>query len=573
MKTITNDSIAIIGASCRFPGNVSNIEEYWNFLKEGGDAVGDIPKDRWSWQFHYDKNPEKTGKSYVKRGSFLNIDIEAFDAAFFDISPREAALLDPQQRILLELTFEALEDAVGDVGKLQGSQTGVYIGCFMQDNLLTQMSPGAKSQAGTYTAVSSTMTMISNRLSYVFDLRGPSLTMDTACSSSLVAVHQACLGLRSGDCDMAIAGGINVMFRPEVMMMMSKGHFLAKDGRSKTFSAHADGYGRGEGGGIVVLKRLQDALADHDVIHGIILNSGVNQDGRTEGITVPSETSQMALAKKVYQEASIDPRDITYLEAHGTGTPVGDPIEMRAMGSVIGQSRSAEDGELILGSVKSGIGHLEAAAGIAGLLKAMLVAKHGYIPPQAWLDTDLNPAIDFKGLNIKIADKYQPLPRSKGNGRSYIAVNSFGYGGTNAHVVLGPPMTNKQSQFCLFLSGASESACETYAQIYYEQFVNASDEEVLNICHSAAKKTPLTFRWVILADSAEELRHKLFETINGARLSGVFKGRVGTTQKPVFVFSGMGPQWWAMGQQLFHHEPVYAQTVKEIDNLFYEIAG
>ncbi|WP_347989415.1 polyketide synthase [Methylomonas sp. AM2-LC] len=490
-----HNAIAIIGTACRFPGGVTNIEEYWSFLKSGGDAVREIPTERWSWQFHHDKNPDKAGKSYVNRASFLNVDIEAFDAAFFDISPREAALLDPQQRLLLELAFEAMEDSVGDVNTLQGSNTGVYIGCFMQDNLLTQMAPGAKSQAGTYTAVSSTMTMISNRLSYAFDLKGPSFTVDTACSSSLVAVHQACLGLRSGDCDMAIAGGVSIMFRPEIMMMMCKGHFLASDGRSKTYSANADGYGRGEGGGLVVLKRLADAVRDGDTIHGIILSSGVNQDGSTEGITVPSETAQIALASKVYRDGAIDPRHISYLEAHGTGTPVGDPIEMRAMGSVISQKRSDADQPLIVGSVKAGIGHLEAAAGIAGLLKAMLVVKHGHIPPQAWLDSELNPAIDFSGLKIQIADKYQPLPKFNEHGNAYVAVNSFGYGGTNAHAVL--MAANKQDtqalvvdskpvppRYCLYLSGASETACEAYALIYQTLFSQATDSEILNICRT-----------------------------------------------------------------------------------------
>ena len=580
-----NEAIAIIGASCRFPKNVSSIEDYWEFLKNGEDAVSETPQERWSWRFHYDKNPDMPGKVYVKRGSYMNIDIEAFDAAFFDISPREASVLDPQQRLLLELSFEALEDAVGNVNTLQGSNTGVYIGCFMQDNLHTQSGPGAKTQVSLHTAVSSTMTMVSNRLSYTFDLKGPSFTLDTACSSSLVAVHQACLGLRVHDCDMAIAGGVNVMFRPEPNIMMCKGHFLSADGRSKTFSAHADGYGRGEGAGIVVLKRLKDALNDGDTIHGVILSSGVNQDGSTEGITVPSETSQIALANKVYKDGNIDPKDITYLEAHGTGTPVGDPIEMRAMGTAISRGHHDHDEPLIVGSVKAGIGHLEAAAGIAGLLKAMLVAKHGHIPPQAWLDTELNPAIDFEGLNIRIAEKYQPLPKSKTNGRSYIAVNSFGYGGTNAHAVVAPfdPVPAKpvpstvvepaRPHYCLFLSGASESACEAYAKLYLEMMTAASDEEVLNICRNAVRKTALSFRWVITAASAAELREKLTEVVNGARVAGVIKGRANSQQQPVFVFSGMGPQWWAMGQQLFQTEPIYAKAVTEADKIFQELAG
>jgi len=369
--TTKREPIAIIGTACRLPGGVSNLDEYWSFLRDGKDAVKEIPADRWDWKYHYDAN-DRVGRAWVKSGGFMDHNVENFDAAFFDISPREAQVLDPQQRLLLEVMYEALEDAVGDVTTLRGSDTGVYMGCFMQDNMLTQMGPSNKAAVGTYTAVSSTMTMISNRLSYTFDLQGPSFTLDTACSSSLVAVHQACRGLLAGDCRMAVSGGVNVMFRPEIMMMMSKGRFLAKDGRSKTFSAHADGY--------------------------------------TDGITVPSEHSQAKLARHVYDEGGIDPRDITYLEAHGTGTPVGDPIEMRAMGGTVGMAREEGEAPLLVGSVKASIGHLEAAAGIAGLLKALLVCREGEVPPQGWMDTELNPAIDFDGLNIAIADKLQPLP-------------------------------------------------------------------------------------------------------------------------------------------------------------------
>ena len=592
MESAKREPIAVIGTGCRFPGNVNNITEFWEFLKKGGDAVNEIPKSRWDWKFHFDEEINKIGKSYVNRASFMDWDIEAFDAAFFDISPREASILDPQQRLLLEVTFEALEDSVGDITALRGSKTGVYIGCFMQDNLITQMGSGrAKSQLGTYTAVSSTMTMISNRLSYSFDLQGPSLTMDTACSSSLVAVHQACRGLLAGDCDMAVTGGVNVMFRPEVMMMMSKGRFLARDGRSKTFSANADGYGRGEGAGIVVLKRYSDAVRDGDTIHGVIMGSGVNQDGHTDGITVPSEASQKTLARHVYQEANINPDDIAYLEAHGTGTPVGDPIEMRAMGTAV--KRSHDKSPLVVGSVKAGIGHLEAAAGIAGFLKSLLVAKHGEIPPQAWLDEDLNPAIDFKGLHLRIADKLQPIPTSN-TGKSYIAINSFGYGGTNAHVVLAKApiiknSDNKQLQhtlkklaeleafnhkhLSLHISAASEAACLVYAKSYLEQLKQADHAEALQLCRDATYKTQLTHRWVISANSVDILRERLLLAIDDKKSTSIIKNRAHHQQKPVFVFSGMGPQWWAMGHELMKSEPLFANKLKQADKLFIEIAG
>lgn len=592
MESLKRERIAVIGTACRFPNNVNNIEEYWAFLKKGGDAVSEIPKSRWDWKFHFDEEVNKIGKSYVNRASFMDWDIESFDAAFFDISPREAAVLDPQQRLLLEVTFEALEDSVGDISTLRGSQTGVYIGCFMQDNLITQMGSGSsKSQLGTYTAVSSTMTMISNRLSYSFDLQGPSITMDTACSSSLVAIHQACRGLLAGDCNMAVTGGVNVMFRPEVMMMMSKGRFLARDGRSKTFSAHADGYGRGEGAGIIVLKRYADAIRDGDTIHGVIMGSGVNQDGNTDGITVPSESSQKTLARHVYQEANINPDDIAYLEAHGTGTPVGDPIEMRAMGHAV--QRSHDKNPLIVGSVKAGIGHLEAAAGIAGFLKSLLIAKHGEIPPQASLDKELNPAIDFEGLHLRIADKLQPIPSSN-KGKSYIAINSFGYGGTNAHVVLSKtPLlrenSNKllkqtlkklakleafsQKHLSLHISAASEPACIAYAQTYLAQLEHYDHAQALQLCRDVTHKTQLTHRWVINADSVDTLKERLLLAIKDKKGDGIIKNRTHHQQKPVLVFSGMGPQWWAMGHELMKTEPLFASTLQDADKIFVHIAG
>jgi len=588
MNNVKREPIAVIGTACRFPGNVSNIDEYWEFLKKGGDAVAEIPQSRWDWAFHYDQEIDKIGKSFVKKACFIDWDIESFDAAFFDISPREAAVLDPQQRLLLEVTFEALEDAVGDVTRLKGSNTGVYMGCFMQDNLITQMGSGsAKSQLGTHTAVSSTMTMISNRLSYTFDLQGPSFTLDTACSSSLVAVHQACRGLLAADCDMALTGGVSLMFRPEVMMMMSKGRFLAKDGRSKTFSAHADGYGRGEGAGIAVLKRYSDALRDGDTIHGLILGSGVNQDGSTDGITVPSEHSQKNLAHHVYQEANINPDDITYLEAHGTGTPVGDPIEMRAMGTAISKNRPKENSPLVVGSVKAGMGHLEAAAGIAGFLKSLLVAKHGEIPPQAWLDDELNPAIDFAGLNLKIADKTQAAPQSK-SGKSYVAVNSFGYGGTNAHAVIAkaPEIGDDQERnnshtstksnnkyFSLNISAASEAACEIYAKHYLAQLENCENNTALQLCRDAASKSQLTHRWSISDHSLDGLKKALTIAIEDKKSENVTKSKAHRIQKPVLVFSGMGPQWWAMGQDLMKTEPLFAEKLKQADIIFKNISG
>ena len=428
------EPIAVVGTGLRFPGDLGDLRDtssLIDFLCRGGDAVGFVPANRWNTDAFYDPDESAVNAMYVRRGAFLRWDFRCFDAAAFGISPREAALMDPQQRLVLEVATDCLDDANADFDGVIGSRTGVFIGGFMLDHFGNTMHPMNRPHIGPHTATSSTMTMLSNRLSFVLGLRGPSMTVDTACSSSLVAIHLACRALQTDDADLCLAGGVNFMFRCETMMMLCKGHFLARDGRSKSFDVSADGYGRGEGCGIVALKRLRDAEVDGDNIVAIIRGSGVNQDGATPGITVPSKDSQLALMEQVYRSAGLTPRDLDVIEAHGTGTPVGDPIEVGALRDLL--DRAGGGDPVGLGSLKAGIGHQEAAAGVAGLLKAICSVKERVVFPQAWLQ-EVNPALQLDESPLRLAID-EPVALNQ-HEPSLGAVNSFGYGGTNAHLLV-----------------------------------------------------------------------------------------------------------------------------------------
>nr|VFK37306.1 MAG: Beta-ketoacyl synthase, C-terminal domain [Candidatus Kentron sp. TC] len=384
MNQVTTDSdpIAIIGMGCRFPGDAETPQAFWEMLREGRDGVIEVPSDRWDARRFYDPDPNKPGKTYVKHGAYLRQPIDRMDALFFGISPREAESLDPQQRLILEVAWEALEDAGLVVERLAGSATGVFIGGFIIDHMSASTGILNRHLLDTHGAVSFTHTILSARIAYILDLRGPCMTLDTACSSSLVALHQACQSIRAGESELALAGGVNVMHHAETVVAMCKSQFLARDGRSKSFDARGDGYGRGEGAGIVVLKPLAAARRDGDSIYAVIRGTGVNQDGRTDGITVPNEKAQTALIRRVCERSGVSPNEIAYIEAHGTGTPIGDPKECAALGEVIGQERDPDDACWV-GGVKANIGHLEAAAGVAGVIKTALCLHHRQIPPIA----------------------------------------------------------------------------------------------------------------------------------------------------------------------------------------------
>ena len=426
----TADPIAIIGIGCRLPGGVQGPTSFWQLLQNGVDAITEIPSDRWNIQKFFDPDQSKPGRTYAKWGGFID-KIDQFDAQFFGISPREAAVMDPQHRLLLEMTWEALEDGGQAPETLAGSATGVFVGIFMRDfeQLLTS-SPN-RQLINNHTGVGTAMSIAANRISYVFDFTGPSVAIDTACSSSLVAVHLACQSLRNGECTLAVAGGASLLLKPENTIATSKASMLSPDGRCKSFDARANGYVRSEGCGVVVLKPLSRALADGDPIYAVIRGSATNQDGRSNGLTVPNGRAQEAALRASLQQAGVAPSQIQYVEAHGTGTFVGDPIETNALGNVLGKARTTP---CIIGSVKSNIGHLEATAGVAGLIKTALALHHRQIPANLHFQTP-NPQIPFADLNLQVPTALMPWPEPT-EGSRFASVNSFGFGGANANVVL-----------------------------------------------------------------------------------------------------------------------------------------
>ncbi len=425
------EGIAIIGIGCRFPGGVNDAESFWKLLVEGREAVDEIPADRWNVERFYDAEPGIVGKSVARRGGFID-GIDQFDPQFFGISPREAPYVDPQHRLLLETAWEAIEDAgiVLDIEK--GTDIAVFVGVSHNDYQIIQGTPWDSSGISPHSPTGSAHSIAANRISYCFNLRGPSVAMDTACSSALTAVHVACDHIWTGRGDLALAGGVTVMITPGGFIGFSQASMLSPEGRCKAFDADANGFVRGEGAGMVLLKRLSKAIADGDPIHAVIRGTAMNQDGHTNGISLPSPEAQARLVRDACADAGIAPAQVGFVEAHGTGTAVGDPIEAHALAEALCVDRPA-DQPLAMGSVKTNLGHLETAAGIAGLVKAALVLKHGQIPASLHFNTP-SPHIDFTALKLRVPTQLESFPET--SGKRYAGVNSFGFGGANSHVIL-----------------------------------------------------------------------------------------------------------------------------------------
>jgi acyl transferase domain-containing protein/NAD(P)-dependent dehydrogenase (short-subunit alcohol dehydrogenase family)/acyl carrier protein len=573
----TLPQVAIVGMGCRLPGGVCNPEGLVSFLRQHGDGVVDVPKDRWNVELHYHPDPAVTGKTYVTRAGFLQQDVFSFDPAPFGISPREADYLDPQQRLLLEVSFEAFEDAGLPLESLRGSSTSVFVGGFTLDHQALAYSSQNRSLISAHTSVGASMTLLSNRISYTFDLRGPSMTVDTACSSSLVAVHLGCESILRGDAALSVVGGVTVMLSPATMVAMSKGQFLAKDGRSKTFDAAADGYGRGEGAAVVVLKRLDRALEDGDRIYAVVSATGVNQDGRTDGIALPNGEAQRELCARVLEASGLGPADISYVEAHGTGTRVGDPIEVSALGAVYAGGKRTTP--LPVGSIKTNIGHLEAAAGITGLLKAALSVYHREVFPMRALST-LNPDIDFERLRMRVALQAEPLSRE---GAVHVAVNSFGYGGTNAHAIVSsaprsgvrsaprrPAESAAAGARIVPLSAASRPALRARAA----RLAAVAHQSLDDLAYTLARRRAhLSERAALLVSSPEELAQELQLLSEALPSERCVTGRAADQQKLLWVFTGMGPQWAGMGVELYAREPAFRQAADEADAAFRAASG
>jgi len=572
-KKYNEDAIAIVGIGCRFPGSANDAKQFWELLKQGKDAIEDIPSDRWDRHTYYNEDRTFGGKTVSQRGGFID-NFDKFDPQFFGITPREATFMDPQQRVLLEVSWEAMEDAGIVTKKYDGSDTGVFIGAFTLDYQHVQFDLDHLDQIDLHSATGSMMTLVANRLSYIYNFTGPSMAIDTACSGSLVAIHTACQNIRNKECDMAIAGGVLLNFAPQYTVAESRGGFLSPDGLCKTLDESADGYVRGEGAAVIVLKPLKDAIADNDQIYSVIVGSAVNQDGQTNGITVPSGEAQKVAIKKACAQAAIDPLEVQYVEMHGTGTPVGDPIEANVLGEVYASERDKEN-PCIIASVKTNIGHTESVAGVAGMIKASLCLKEKQIPPHLHLKK-VNPEIDLEKLNLKVPLELMDWPTH--DGLAMAAINSFGFGGTNAHAIIAeapeiPEITSENDELIRIfpISARSENALKEMAQKYDLFFEQNQIENVYDLGYSMAlRRDHHPFRLGILGKNMEQLKENLTDYLQGNPTLGVAEGRQEKIEASdlVFVFTGMGPQWWKMGRELMETEPIFMDAIKRCDQEF-----
>jgi myxalamid-type polyketide synthase MxaE and MxaD len=564
------EPIAIIGMGCRFPNGAGRPESFWRLLCDGVDAVREIPLDRWDWRAYYDPDPEKPGRMNTRWGSFLE-QVDHFDAAFFGISPREAVQMDPQHRLLLEVAFEALEDAGQAEEKLRGSRTGVFAAVYQRDyTRLAYLDPEI---IDAYTASGTHHSLAANRLSYLLDLRGPSLVVDTACSSSLVAVHQACRSLAAGECQRAIVGAVNLVLSPEETLSLSRFKMMAPDGRCKTFDARADGFVRGEGAGAIVLKRLSDAQADGDEVLAVIRGTAVTQDGRSNGLTAPNVLAQQEVLRQALANAGLAPTRIGYVEAHGTGTALGDVIELEALREVLGQPRP-DGSPCVIGAVKTNIGHLEAAAGIAGLIKTVLILRHGEIPPNLHL-REPNPRFPLTGTPFVLPTERRPWPASAEPRAA--GVSSFGMGGTNAHVILeeaprsAPAAASPSGQdepWLLPLSAHSPQALSALAREYQHCASAGLLPPLSKVCPTAARRrTHHEHRLAVVARNSAELAERLAAFMAGEARSGLISGRRsrGSWRGLVFIFPGQGSQWAGMGRQLMERAPAFRAAFERCD--------
>jgi acyl transferase domain-containing protein/NADPH:quinone reductase-like Zn-dependent oxidoreductase/SAM-dependent methyltransferase/acyl carrier protein len=568
--------------ACRFPGNANSPDEFWQLLCNGSDPIRTVPHERWDIRSYFSPDRAAQGKMHSRWGGFID-GIDLFDADFFGISPREAARMDPQHRLLLEIAYEALEDGGVTPEQLAGTAAGVFVGISTCDYGAIQASPSERDTIDAYTNIGLGFCIAANRISHQFDLHGPSLAIDTACSSSLVAAHFACQSIWSGECSVALVGGVNALLRPESTIGFSKASMLAPSGRCRSFDALVEGYVRSEGAGILLLKPLTRAQADGDRIYAVIRGTMVNQDGRTPGLALPSRAAQELLLRSAYEKAGIDPRHVHFVEAHGTGTPAGDPIELGAIGAVLGAGRKPGD-RCVIGSVKSNIGHLEAASGIAGMMKAALCIERGAIPSNLHFETP-NPNIPFDALNLRVAQEFQPWTNN-GSSARLAGVNSFGFGGTNAHVILDAPPRAIAPAIAavadrpriLRLSARSSAALEASARAYRALLADEAHagSAVTDICYSAAlRRGDGNHRLTMVGTSKQEFIEQLDAFTAGESRPAMASGRRSVSQSTnlAFVYPGMGQQWWGMGRQLLAEEPVFRDMVERCDALLRDLGG
>lgn len=572
LESIRNEPIAIIGMACRFPGNASDLDSFWRVIRDGVDEISEVPENRWEMDPSYPPGS--------RWGGFIQ-HLDEFDAAFFGISPREADQMDPQQRVVLEVAWQAMEHA--GLPALAGSNTGVFVGCVGSEYAGIVAAADWRNRHGVHALTGILGGALAGRVSYTFGFQGPCLVVDTSCSSALSAIHLACRSIRAGECDIALAGGINIMLSPVGTCLLGEMAALSPDGHCRTFDAGANGYVRGEGCGMVALKRLSDAERDGDRIWAVIRGSAMNQDGRSSGLTAPNVLAQQAVLRKAMAEARVSPAQLNYVEVHGTGTPLGDPIEFEGLREVLGKQRP--DGSVcMLGAVKANIGHLEGAAGVAGLIKIALMFQHETIPGQIHLET-LNPKILLEGTPFVIPSRNCPWP--PGDTKPIAGLSSFGASGTNVHAILQAPgasvmpdrpTVSASAYQLLTLSAKTRNGLAALAASYSEYLRNPHNEsvELQDIVYTAsARRTHHEQRLAVVGASKHELADALVAFARGEMPIGLEQGqaRTDTRQKVAFVFSGQGSQWPGMGQELLRTEPVFRATIEQCNALIEPLTG
>jgi len=563
------EPIAVVGMGCRLPGGVTTPEEYWTLLREGRSGIREIPGDRWDVDAYYDPDPQAIGKMYTRHGGFLDR-IDAFDAAFFGIAPREAASLDPQHRLLLECAWEALEDAGESPDRLVNSATGVYVGITTSD--YARLGRGAIEDADVYSASGTALNAAAGRISFALGLQGPCLAIDTACSSSLTAAHTAAQALRARECDVALVGGVNVMASPDPFVLFSRWGMIAPGAECRTFDAGANGFVRGEGCGVLVLKRLSDAMADGSRILAVIRGSAVNQDGPSSGLSVPNGLAQAKVIRRALENAGLRPNDVGYVEAHGTGTVLGDPIEVEALGAVYGPGRPA-DTPLMLGSVKPSIGHLESAAGVAGLMKLVLTVQHGELPPQRNF-REPNPRIEWARLPIRVVEVLTPWPA--GTATRIGAVSGFGFSGTNVHMIVesppaySAPAVDARAGQVIPISARTETALHESAARISARLGAPDAPSVADVARTLSTgRAHLAHRAIVVGSDRETIRHRLdsvarHEVAAGTRIGASVDRAV---PRVAFLYTGQGAQYHGMGLELREAFPVFREAFDRCDAL------
>ncbi|MBG1258280.1 type I polyketide synthase [Nostoc commune] len=584
------EPIAIIGMGCRFPG-ADNPEAFWQLLRNGVDAITEVPADRWDLEKFYDPDPDAPGKVCTRKGGFLT-QVDGFNPEFFGISAREAASIDPQQRLLLEVGWEALENATLASEHLYNSSTGVFIGIYLNDYSKVMSSVGDSTQIDAFSAIGNSLSVAAGRLSYILGLKGPSMAIDTSCSSSLVSVHLACQSLRLGECNLALAGGVGLNLVPDTSIALSKSHMLNPNGRCQTFDAAANGFVKGEGCGVVVLKRLKDALADGDNILALIRGSAVNHNGRSSSLIAPNGMSQQATIRQALENSGVDSAQIDYVEVQGTGTSVGEPIEVAALGAIFGKNRP-QDQPLVIGSVKTNIGHLEPASGIASLIKVVLALQHGEIPPHLHFQHP-NPNIKWDEFRLKVPT--ERMPWTVGAKSRLAGVNTFGFSGTNAHLILEEapsdfrlpildfklgdsgqnipkskiqnPKYIERPLHLLALSAKTDEALIQLAERYEKHLAANPDLALGDICFSAnSGRSHFQHRLSVVASSSAELYEKLAAFRAGQEVAGLFKGKVAGSPKIAFIFTGLSYQHLGMGRKLYETQPTFRAALDHCDQI------